>query len=280
MKGAGGGSRKANNRRAAAAPRERAEPREPVPAPANSLTYVYGIVQTTPRERTSLGVGVGEPPREVRVVRHGKVGALVSTVTREELSGQGVRSLRRDMKAHSAVLNRLCEQRTVLPVRFGFVVESDQAVVARLLEPQADRLAAYLKRLEGTVEITLKATYVEEAILREIAERHPQLTAGSGARAGYQGRIEVGRRIAAAIQACQEQDGQWLLDTLAPVVQEVRLGKVQSELMVLNASLLVAAAKLKSFDRVLEAIHKEVGARMTFDCVGPLPPYSFVDLRL
>jgi hypothetical protein len=53
-----------------------------------------------------------------------------------------------------------------------------------------------------------------------------------------------------------------------------------NELMALNASFLVERAKLPAFDRELEAIHAEAGYRLKLDCVGPLPPYSFVDLRL
>jgi hypothetical protein len=50
--------------------------------------------------------------------------------------------------------------------------------------------------------------------------------------------------------------------------------------MALNASFLVERAKLKKFDRRLEKLQAAAGHRLKFDCVGPLAPYSFVDLRL
>ena len=33
-------------------------------------------------------------------------------------------------------------------------------------------------------------------------------------------------------------------------------------------------------ERLLEAVARPAAPRLQFDCVGPLPPYSFVDLRL
>ena len=50
--------------------------------------------------------------------------------------------------------------------------------------------------------------------------------------------------------------------------------------MVLNASFLVHRPALPEFDRALAKVQAGVTNRMTLDCVGPLPPYSFVDLRL
>lgn len=67
---------------------------------------------------------------------------------------------------------------------------------------------------------------------------------------------------------------------LNPVIRDARIGKPLTDLMVLNASFLVGRAMLPKFDRTLEIATRETRDRMTFDCVGPLPPFSFVDLRL
>jgi len=36
---------------------------------------------------------------------------------------------------------------------------------------------------------------------------------------------------------------------------------------------------LPEFDQLLASINEEQGHRISLDCVGPLPPYSFVDLE-
>ena len=129
------------------------------------------------------------------MLRHRDLAALVSAVAAGEVSGQNVRALRRDMKAHSAVLNRVVElgAPSLLPVRYGTVFPNPQSLVQRLLEPQYDLLVKYLDRLRGAVEVSLKASYVEAHVLREVVAEQPQL-ARAGART-YQAKIDVGRRL-------------------------------------------------------------------------------------
>ena len=75
------------------------------------------------------------------------------------------------MRAHSAVLSGAIEVTTVLPLRFGIVLPSDEAVAQRILKPQYERFAGYLAELDGTVELTLRANHVEERALEVVAER-------------------------------------------------------------------------------------------------------------
>lgn len=251
----------------------------------NTNTYLYGIVGwPVPEPLTALGTGVGDPPRPVRAVRHRGLAALVSDLSAAEMSAQGVRGMRRDMKAHAAVLNQAAVSMTVLPVRFGVVLPDERALVGNILEPQYQRLEEYLAHLKDAVEVTLRATYVEEEVLREVLAERPDLSGGSGGRGrrggGYQSRLETGRQIAALIQDKQDHDARWLVEALAPVVRDVRVGKPLTDLMVLNASFLVSRPQMTKFDRRLAEIHTAANHRMQFDCVGPLPPYSFVDLRL
>jgi len=246
-------------------------------------TYLYGVVRWPRPKGGFAGEGVGDPPRPVRVVGSGTVAALVSYVWAEEVSDQNVRALRRDMKAHSAVLNRVAAEITVLPVRFGVVLPSDGVLVERFLEPRRAELDEMLTRLEGCIELTLRATYLEDQVLREVAARHPELAGAGGGRArslAYESRIEAGRQVASAIEGLADADAHWLLESLSPVVRHVQTRKPLTELNVINASFLVERRQLEKFDRRLEKIHNEVGHRMQLDCIGPLPPFSFVDLRL
>jgi hypothetical protein len=187
------------------------------------------------------------------------------------------------MKAHSAVLNRLAAEITVLPARFGVVVPSDRVLVSDFLEPQRRHMLDTLTHLDGCIELTLRATYLEEQVLQEVIAARPELvgTGGGPSRSlAHESRIEAGRQIAAAIEELADADARWLLQVLSPIIRDVQLRKPLTELNVLNSSLLVERGRLKTFDRRLDEINSKVGRRMQFDCVGPLPPFSFVDLRL
>ena len=266
----------------------------PAAAPPPAGAYLYGIVRypvpwDTDAPTATLGGGVGEPPAAIGIVPHRALAALVSRVLTGAVgSAQGVRGLRRDMKAHANVLNRLVSLGvTVLPVQFGVVLPDEKALVADFLEPQYRALEAHLKRLEGNVEITLKVSYVEQSALQEVVAESPDLARRAGALQGrgpsrntYQSKIDLGKRIADALRAKRDRDGRRILAALAPAVRDVKLKEPGADLEVLSGSFLVGRDTLPKFDQLLADMNSAAAGRLAFDCVGPLPPYSFVGLRL
>jgi len=238
--------------------------------------------------RINFGPGVGDPQRTVEFVRHRDLAALVSDVAPAAIgSGQGVRGLRRDMKAHANVLNSAAALGvTVLPVQFGVILPDPDALVGRLLEPQQRAMKGLLTRLQGCVELTFRAQYLEAQALQEVVAESPQLARAAASlrarpsSAAYQAKIELGKRVAEELQARRDRDGGWLLHALAPVARDLKVKTPGNELVVLNASFLVPRQGVDKFDAALAEVAEATKGRMALDCVGPLPPYSFVDLRI
>lgn len=244
-------------------------------------TYVYGVISSSAdRSRFRMHPGVGDPPSRVELICHRSISALVSHID-EDTGVESPRNLRRDMKAHAAVLNEIVTRESVLPFRFGMILPTDQLVISRLLEPYYLRFKKLLEQLDGAVELTLRASYVEGCVLREVVAENPRLVASGASRTrSYQARINLGQRVAQAIEDKQHVDANRVLHALKPLLRSVRVGKATNELMLLNASLLVDRKDLPEFDRILAQLQKGHADRIQFDCVGPLPPYSFVDLEL
>jgi len=48
--------------------------------------------------------------------------------------------------------------------------------------------------------------------------------------------------------------------------------------MVLNAAFLVDEARQVEFDAAVERLDQEMGKRLIFKYVGPVPPYNFVNI--
>ena len=246
-------------------------------------TYLYGIIRTPGPRQTRLpkvlDTGVGLPPAPVRLLPHGELTAIVSTVNAQAVGeSAGVRGFMRDMAAHADVLNRVLEVRTVLPSRFDVVFPNDRTLIGEMLAPQHDLLLDLLQQLRGTVELRLTAEYVESHVLNEVIRRRPQLARQAGA--GYQQRIDAGRRIAQAIQEKRDSDAHWILDGLAKAARDVSVGEADGDMSVLKASFLVERGELDRFDQALAGVQKQAGESIRLACVGPLPPYSFADLRI
>lgn len=248
------------------------------------LCYLYGIARLAEAKAASLGTGVGVPPHEVFLLPFQRIAAVSSEVSADAPPGSQVRGLRRDMSAHSNVLNRLSEITTVLPVRFGVCMANREAVVDGFLRPQYERLDEQLSQLAGAVELTLHVQYEEEAILQEVRKEQPSLAAAGShrlrAKRGFEEQMEWGRQIIEAVQNQGERDARHLLERLQPLASDTTLADATSELTVLKASFLVHRDDLVRFDRMVEELHRNLRPRMKFDYVGPLPPYSFTRVRL
>lgn len=236
--------------------------------------YVYGIVESG----ADAPAGQGMAGAPVRVVSDDGTAALVSDLSQRKLE------LGRDeVLTHARVLGEALERGTVLPMRFGIVLDGDEEVKARLLEPHAAALREQLARFGGKVEINIRATYDEQAVMREVLAENPEIARlrdaiqGKPDDATYYERIELGERVAAAVERKRDLDAQHIIEALSVVTEGVEVSAPGHERVALSASFLVARDRLKQFDEVLDAFAEGQGGRLRFKYTGPLPPHSFVE---
>jgi hypothetical protein len=228
---------------------------------ARVAAYVYGVARSdiTP----SLGAGVAGA--EVRLVRHRGLAALVSDVP-----SAGVRARRRDLLAHSDVLQAAFAAGTVLPLRF----EDEAAVADELLGGRHDALTSLLDELEDTSELTVRASYVEEAVLAEIVNEDARV-----ARLRAQSRdVQLGEAVAAALAAKRARDASAIVATLESLARDLVVEEQREPYEVVRASFLVDRREVSAFDRAIEVLARERAGVIAVRCVGPLPPHSFVRL--
>src|SRR5919201_3578878 len=129
--------------------------------------YVYGVVRARRGSRPRLA-GIYDKP--VKVVARDGLGALVSDVPDGPIDAG-----RDELLAHSHVLERALERGVVLPMRFGVVMPSEQAVREALLAAHEAELRTQLDEMEGKVELNVKAIYEEQTILREVLAENPEV---------------------------------------------------------------------------------------------------------
>jgi hypothetical protein len=237
--------------------------------------YVYGIARSG---LETVGLR-GLDGRPVDAVVQDGIAALVSDAGPHE-----VRTTRDRLLAHARVLEELVVDHTVLPMRFGVVAPSEAALRHGVLMPRRKLFAKLLDRLEGSVEIDVRVFYEEAAILREIVRSTPavrrlQMSIGNRpAEATYYDRIELGQLVADAITKQAQRDGPRIGGVLKRLAIDSRPRDHSHERMVLNGAFLVKRADVTRFERTAESLESQ--GRFTVRVVGPMPPYSFVDLEV
>jgi gas vesicle protein GvpL/GvpF len=238
--------------------------------------YVYGIARA--EEPTDIEApGVGSAQAGVRRIVHRELAALVSDVERGPLTAA------RELRAHWRVLEEAVTRATVLPVRFGTVMEGDEAVVHEFLAPRHDHLVTQLAELSGKVQLTVKGFYDEERLLREMVDRSPAIAGlrgrvrGRPAAATYYDRIRLGELVAAEVEQARERDSAMVLARLEPLAVAARSEAPATQDAAVNAAFLVERGRVDEFSRAVAKLADEVEGRMRLRYIGPLPPYSFAD---
>jgi hypothetical protein len=208
--------------------------------PQATRLYVYGVIPAADARGWPGTDGIDNPSATVRTVEGGELAALVSALPSDRIPGR-----RDDLEAHRRVLSLANERGTTIPMRFDIVMDGEDLVREELLARHAPEFTDLLRKLDGHVQMTVRAFYAEEALVREMLESEPEIVRRSAAIQGLselesrQERIELGRLVAERVTARREQDEQVLLDRLSSFAAEVRVDPPGSERVALNAHLLV-----------------------------------------
>ena len=236
--------------------------------------YVYGIVpadtETNPKAR-----GIADAP--VSTVAAKRIAALVSEVPDDQQLGRP-----EDLSAHAALLDAAAAEAPVLPLRFGAVVTTEEAVRDELLTEHEDDFVAALDELEGKAEYVVRARYVERAVLREILGENEQLAElaeslrGKSEDATRNERMALGEEINNAIAAKREADTGRMADALAALDVRIAAREPTHEEDAVHLACLAETAKQDDLEAVVGELAKEWEGRAEVRLLGPLAPYDFV----
>jgi hypothetical protein len=245
----------------------------PAGGPARAC-YVYGIVPAGTRVPADLtGVGGGE----VWLVPHDDLAGVVSEVPLGQALGT-----REDLLAHEGVVEALAAETTVLPLRFGAVVTTADAVVEEMLIPYHDWFETVLDDLAGTHEFAVVGVYVEDAVLREVIAEDPEAAQLRNRirelpeDAAYYDRIRLGELIVKALDEKRQVDGEELVDALEPYASAVAPRAPAGEDTAADAAFLVAEQDVSRFEEAVDELGRQWAGRIRLRLVGPLAPYDFI----
>jgi hypothetical protein len=250
---------------------------QPGSGPGTRGWYIYAIVPGDV-EPNDDAHGVGDPPAEVDVVRHGDIAALVSEIDTSQPLGRP-----EDLMAHQQLLDAASTEAPILPLRFGAVVASRDAVTEELLAPHHGEFAEALGQLEGSAEYVVRGRYVEEAVLEEVlsesseaARLRKEIRGAGDENASRNERIKLGELINNAVAAKREADTRALGDAVAQYCLASSVRQPTHELDAVNTALLIKTAGQADLEQAVDQVARDWEGRVRIRLLGPMAPYDFV----
>src|SRR6516164_9560426 len=161
--------------------------------------YLYAIIACAePRE--FIARGIGERGDIVHAVNYRRLAAVVSNSPNIEYENS-----RRNMMAHTLVLEEVMKPFDLLPVRFGTIAPNGASLKERLLAQRYQEFTELLEQMRGRIELGLKAFWHEGAAVAEVVRENETIRRMRDALNGrsptetYYERIRLGEEVEHAL---------------------------------------------------------------------------------
>lgn len=249
---------------------------------SQQATYIYGVAAAAPfvNGHPPLRMpGIGGQGVPVRTIAFNDLVAVVSDVP-----GTHFALTRENLLEHQRVLEEVLGRSDVLPFSFGTVAGSDEEVRELLLEGGFDALHEQLEYVRGCVELEVKAFWDQERLFAEVAQENDEVRAlrdtipllpDSEVAAAS---ITLGQLTEQEIELKSTWEADGILAVLEQHAVDVLVSPNLTDAMLLNAAFLVEREREKDFDGAVFGLGEAQVGRLIFNYVGPLPPYSFINL--
>ncbi len=236
--------------------------------------YVYCVIGTG--EARNFGpLGIGGRGDAVSTIAYQDLSAVVSTVAMSKYEvGQ------QTMLAHERVVEKVMADHTVLPMRF-YTIAPNAEEIRSLLRTRYAEFKRLLRELDNKVELGIKALWknmdqvlselVQTHAITQVSEREPNPQSGN-APAG------LDKHLRLALDEKRARTSEALLAPLRPSTFDVRLNRTYGDDMIMNAAFLVDRFREREFDARMEQLSAQYADTIEFKYVGPVPPYSFVNI--
>jgi len=238
---------------------------------------IYGFIQGD--EPCRFGA-IGIDDREVYTLTFEDISALVSRLPLEGFESMPKEALLRNLTAYQSVIEQVMNEHPVIPVKFGSLLEGDEAVI-RILRRGKDQIAQSLKEMDNRIELNVVALWPDlNTVLTEIGqtEEIKALKENAGSKSKdemLKMQIKTGRRVKALLDEKREVLKTEIMAPLQRIAEKQCIHSLMDDSMILNVGFLIQRENALRFEELVRGLDVRYEDRITFRIIGPLPPYSF-----
>ena len=238
--------------------------------------YLYGVIKKADNQNLSLSGLTTVGYQSLAAVVEEKEVKDYHKLAKEETVGELI--------AHQQIIEKIMEQSSILPVKFGTILK-DEETVKSVLEKGYFFLRNTLRDIEDKIELDLvcfwneaKAAQMAYQKSKKVRNLQEKITKKKGVT--LEDKIALGKLIAAYLASKREKLRNQILKTLTKEAVESCSHALADVNMLLNQAFLVEKKKQEAFNQALNQLDNQFAGLLNFRLVGPLPPYSFATLLI
>lgn len=243
--------------------------------------YIYAVLDSNDR---NCGIGPVDAGRPY-MVRWRDISALVSDMPIVDPAAMPKDALGRLLVMHQQTIEKVMDERAILPLRLATFVDGDDEV-RRVLAQGYDTIKKTLHKVRRMAEVDLTATISDfGSFLREVAKT-PEITHLKESLLHQAGPVTLEDQMRVGLLIQQRADerkrrlAQQIHDALGRLAADSRAHDLMDERMVLNSAFLIGKDQQENFDDQVEQLNERFDNALNFRRIGPLPPYSFYTLEI
>jgi hypothetical protein len=195
----------------------------------------------------------------------------------------GIELSKESALAHEKVLEEVMQYSSIVPIAFGHVAKSEDEVKSKLLDAHQGKLEEWLAYLQGKIEISLKAFWLDlNPVLRQIADTSDEIK-----RIKIKGKLSrddqmrAGEIAAKLLGKKREEMEENIAHFFKDITIEHKKSNLFGEQMITNLAFLISQNNLQAFDRKMNEYEEKLGdSNVKLKYTGPVPPYNFVQLNI
>jgi hypothetical protein len=241
--------------------------------------YIYAVIKTNSPQGFGE-IGIGGKASKVSAINFKDLAVVVSKSPFIIYDSLAKEKTVKDLVTHQFVIEKVMENFTVIPVKFGTMVETgDEAV--KFLEKGYFILRNALRKMDGKIELDVVARWKLPKILnviyaedRRVQKKQQEITL-KGDKVALENKVALGKLIEQALNIRKVSSSHLILQTLKEGAEEICLHDLTGDEMVFNAAFLIKTSDKKNFYKAVDKLDQRFEDALNFRVVGPLPSYSF-----
>ena len=241
--------------------------------------YIYCIIKAD-GDKSFGNIGMGESNEEVKTIIFEELAAVVSSSPVKKY-----RVSRNNMMTHEKVIEKVMENYSVLPVKFGTVAENT-AKIKKILEEHYIEFGDLLVDMNDKKEMGLKALFYEDKIFKLILEKNNNISdlrdaiAKKPPEKTHHQRARIGEMVQNALENEKEDLNRKILQILTPLSVKDIENKNYGDKMIINAAFLIKKETEPLFDEAVNKLDELYGEIVKFKYITKIPPFNFVNLEV